>query len=166
MNLADVLTVVFVILGLLIVFVAFWLMAAGLFPRHVERSADEIGAAPVKCALIGLGCVVPLFAAGILLGKVAQSAPGKLASFLIIVSTVLIALFGTAGLALRIGQGLPSARDAAEPWRRVFRGGVVLAITYGTVVLIPLTLLAGFGAFVLASTRKGAPAVAPAPVTS
>lgn len=163
MNLADVFTVVFVILGLLIVFVGCWLMAAGLFPRRITRCAEQLGAAPVKCALVGLACVVPLFALGIIVGKVAQSAPGKLGSFLIIVSTILLALCGTAGLALRIGQGLPAARDENEPWRRVFRGGVVLAITYGTIVLIPVTLLAGFGAFVLSATRKASPATAPAP---
>ena len=166
MNLADVFTVVFVILGFLIVFVGCWLMAAGLFPRRVERCAEELGAAPVRCALVGLACVVPLFILGILIGKAAQSGPAKLASFLYIVSLILIALFGTAGLALRIGQGLPAARDQQEPWRRVLRGGVVLAITYGTLVLIPVTLFAGFGAFVRAAFRRGAPAPASAPIAT
>ena len=166
MNLADVFTVVFVILGFLIVFVGFWLMAAGLFPRRVERCADEIGAAPVKCALVGLVCVVPLFILGIVIGKAAQSGPAKFASFLYMVSLILLALFGTAGLALRIGQGLPSARDQQEPWRRVLRGGIVLAITYGTLVLIPLTLFAGFGAFVRAASRRSAPVPAPAQVVT
>src|SRR6185436_14266312 len=111
MNLADVFTVVLVILGFLIAFVGYWLMAAGLFPRRIERCAEELGTGPVKCALVGLVCIVPLIALGIVVGKVAQSAPGKLGSFLIIVGTILIALFGAAGLALRIGQGLASARD-------------------------------------------------------
>src|SRR6185503_8660692 len=102
MTLADGFTVVLVILGLLIVFVGYWLMAAGLFPRRIERCAEEIAATPVKCVLVGLACMVPLFALGIAVGKAAQSAPGKLSSFLIIVSSILIALFGTAGLALRI----------------------------------------------------------------
>ncbi len=166
MNLADVFTVVFVILGLLIVFVGCWLMAAGLFPRRVAGCAEQLGAAPVKCALVGLGGVVPLFALGIMLGKVAQSAPGKLGSFVIIVATILLALFGTAGLALRIGQGLPAARDEQEPWRRVFRGGVVLASTYGSVVLIPVTLLAGFGALVLSGSRKAVVVPASEPIVS
>lgn len=166
MNLADVFTVVFVILGLLILFVGYWLMAAGLFPQQVERCATQLGLAPVKCTFVGLAGVVPLFALGILIGKVAQSAPAKLASFLVIVSTILIALFGTAGLALRIGQGLPSARDQQEPWRRVFRGSVVLAITYLTLVLLPVTLLAGFGALVMSAVRRTSPVAAGAPVVS
>ncbi len=164
MNLADVFTVVLVILGLLIVFVGCWLMAAGLFPQRVARCADQLGAAPVKCALVGLGAAVPLFGLGIWVGKIGQSAPAKLASFFIIVSTILLALFGTAGLALRIGQGLPAARDEQEPWRRMLRGGVVLALTYGTIVLVPLTLLAGLGAFVLSMGRREAALPVAAPI--
>jgi hypothetical protein len=166
MNLADVFTVVFVILGLLTIFNGFWLMVAGLFPRQVERCADRLGAAPIKCAALGMACMVPLFVGGVAIGKIGQSAPAKLASFFVSVGTILIALFGVAGLALRIGQGLASPRDEHEPWRRVFRGGVVLAITYGTIVLIPFTLFAGFGAFVLASMRRKAPVTVPVPVVT
>ena len=43
MNLADVFTVVLVILGLLAVFVAVWLVTAGLFPALAERCADRFG---------------------------------------------------------------------------------------------------------------------------
>jgi hypothetical protein len=166
MNLADVFTVVFIILGVLIVFVGFWLMAAGLFPSRIERCAVEIGTTPLKCAFAGLAGMVPLFTLGIAIGKAGQSAPAKLSSFLIIVSSLLLALFGTAGLALRIGQGLPSGRDQLEPWRRVFRGGVVLAITYGTIVLIPVTFVMGFGALVLALWPRSAPVPAPLPTIS
>jgi len=160
MNLADVFTVVLVILGLLTVFVGLWLMAAGLFPAKVERCAERLGAMPIRCAAVGIGCLVPWITLGILLGKNVTNAPAKFLSVMLIVAAILTALFGTAGLALRIGQGMTSARDQAEPWRRVLRGGVVLAITYGTVVLLPLTLVAGFGAFVLSGFR-GHPRVAP-----
>ena len=34
-------------------------------------------------------------------------------------------------------------------------GGIVLAISYGTIVLLPLTLLAGLGALVLAGLGRG-----------
>lgn len=163
MNLADVFTVVFSILGILAVFVGFWLAAFGLFPQRIERCAEQLGIAPVRCGLVGLGCLVPLFVAGIFIGKASQSAPAKLASFFVIVSAILIGLFGAAGLALRIGQGLPADRDQLDPWRRVLRGGVVLALTYGTIVMIPLTLVAGFGAFVLAWSSRTVAASAPQP---
>ena len=154
MNLADVFTVVLVILGLLTVFVGYWLAAQALFPQRVARCAGQIGSAPVKCLLVGLAGVVPLLVAGILLGRVATNVPGKIGSVALIVATLLGALFGVAGLALKIGQGLPSARDQQEPWRRVWRGGVVLAISYGTIVLLPLTLVAGFGALLLGAARR------------
>ena len=162
MNLADVFTVVLVVLGLLTVFVGWWLAMAGLFPRLVEGCADKLGAAPLKCFVVGVVCAVPLIVGGGMLGKVSADAPGKLLSVVVIILTILAALAGTAGLALRIGRGLPAASDGAEPWRRVRRGGIVLAITYGTIVLLPLTLLAGFGALVLAGWRRGekSPAVA------
>ena len=146
MNLADVFTVVLVIVGLMLVFVAWWLAVAGLFPRTADGCAAVLGAGPVRCALIGLACAVPLIVAAIMLGKSVPNAAGKLGSAAIVLFTIFTALAGTAGLALRIGRGLPSARDTAEPWRRVLRGGIVLALTYLTIVWLPLTLLAGLGA--------------------
>jgi len=92
---------------------------------------------------------------------------------------LLVALLGAAGLALRVGQGLPSARDEAEPWRRVLRGGIVLGLTFvmpflGTFVLMPFAFIAGFGAMILARPRRAAaaqpasipPIPAAAPLTS
>jgi len=156
MNLADVFTVVLVVVGLLTVFVGWWLAVAGLFPQVVERCADGLGAKPLKCFVVGLGCAVPLLALVALLGKVSTNPAGKLFSVSLVIGLILAALAGTAGLALRIGRGLPASADGEEPWRRVRRGGIVLAITYGTIVLLPVTLLAGLGALVLAwAARRG-----------
>ena len=156
MNLADVFTVVLIVLGLLAVFVGIWLATAGLFPARVERCADRLGATPWRCGWVGLATAVPLLVAGGAVGRVAPNAPGKLLGVVLIFATVLTALAGTTGLALRIGRGLAAEGDAREPWRRVRRGGVVLALTYGTIVLLPLTLLAGLGAWVL--TMRSDPA--------
>ncbi len=150
MNLADVFTVTLTIVGLLTVFVGWWLAMAGLFPRVVERCADRLGAAPIRCFLVGLLCAVPLIAGVTVLGRVSTNAAGKLLSVALVIALILAALAGAAGLALRIGRGLPASADGDEPWRRVRRGGIVLAITYGTIVLLPVTLLAGLGALVLA----------------
>ncbi len=156
MNLADVFTVVLVILGLLMVFVGLWLAMAGLFPRTVDRCAEKLGTAPLRCFLVGLVCAVPLLAGGIAMGKIATNAPGKLLSVAMVILTILAALAGTAGLALRIGRGLPAARDAHEPWRPVLRGGIVLAMIFLSVVLLPLSLVAGLGALVFGLVGRGA----------
>ena len=155
MNLADVFTVVLSVAGVLTVFVGWWLAITGLFPRLVEGCADRFGAAPLKCFLTGLAGAVPLIFGLIVLGKVSTNPAAKLLSVALVIVVLLLALAGTAGLALRIGRGLPAASDSGEPWRCVRRGGIVLAITYGTMVLLPLTLLAGLGAIVLTGLRRG-----------
>ena len=154
MNLADVFTVVLVILGLLAVFIAIWLATAGLFPALASRCAERLGDTPFVCAAAGLGTAIPLIAAGVMLGRVSTNPLGKLASATVLILTLFAMLAGSTGLALRIGRGLASARDEAEPWRRVLRGGVVLALTFLSVVIIPLTLLPGLGALVLAGRGK------------
>jgi hypothetical protein len=157
MNLADVFTVVLVIAGLLAVFVGVWLLVAGLFPQLAERCAARLGDAPVRCGLTGLGLLIPLLGLGIWVGRISPNAPGKIASVLIFLVILLGALAGSSGLALRVGRGLPAASDEAEPWRRVRRGGIVLALTFLTVVMIPLTLIPGLGALVLAAGGRRSP---------
>jgi hypothetical protein len=155
MNLADVFTVVLSVAGVLAVFVGWWLAITGLFPRLVEGCADRLGTAPLKCFLVGLAGAVPLILGVAVLGKISTNLAAKLLSGALLIVLLLLALAGTAGLALRIGRGLPAASDRGEAWRCVRRGGIVLAITYGTIVLLPLTLLAGLGAVVLAGIGRG-----------
>ncbi len=175
MNLADVFAITLIILGFLIVYVAYWLMSAGLFPRFAARTSEQIARAPVKTTLLGAVTLVPLLFIGLGISGKAPFPAVKLAGFSIALLSLLAALFGSAGLALRIGQGLKSARDDEEPWRRVLRGGIVLALTFlmpfiGTFVLMPFAYLAGFGAFVICVFRRApepvlaAVPVSPAPV--
>jgi hypothetical protein len=159
MNLADVFTVVFIILGFLIVFVGYWLLAAGLFPRFVARCSETLGSAPVKCTLLGAVTFAPLVAVGFLISNKAGHAGGKVFGLAIVLLAVLAALLGSAGLALRVGQGLKSARDEQEPWRRVLRGGIVLALAFvlpflGTFLVLPLAFVSGFGASLFACFRR------------
>lgn len=155
MNLADVFTVVLSVAGVLTVLVGWWLAITGLFPRLVERCADRLGTAPLQCFLAGLAGAVPLVLGVVVLGKISTNPAAKLLSVALVIVLLLLALAGTAGLALRIGRGLPAASDGGERWRCVRRGGIVLALTYGTIVLLPLTLLAGLGAVVLAGLGRG-----------
>lgn len=166
MNLADVFTVVLVVLGLLTVFVGWWLAMVGLFPQMVAGCSDKLGAAPGKCLAVGLAVAVPVIVGVAWLGKISTNPAAKLLNVALVIGLILCALAGTAGLALRIGRGLPAATDGEEPWRRVRRGGIVLAITYGTIVLLPLTLLAGLGALVLARSGTAKSAEPTAPVTT
>jgi hypothetical protein len=169
MNLADVFTVVFIILGFLIVYVGYWLLAAGLFPKTVERCSEQLGRAPVRTTLIGLITFAPLLMIGFGISSKAPNAVGKGCGLAIVLLAALVALFGSAGLALRVGTGLHSVRDAQEPWRRVLRGGIVLSLTFvlpfiGTFVVMPLAFISGFGAFLIGlSKRRTVRAVEPVP---
>jgi uncharacterized membrane protein len=165
MNLADVFTFLFVILGFIIVFVGYWLMAFGLFPNLIERCSERM-AQPVKATLVGAFTFVPAVATGLFISNEATNALGKTLGIGLVLIAALIALFGAAGLALRIGRGLKSARDEREPWRAVMRGGIVLGFTFvmpflGTFVLMPFAFISGAGAFVLSRSRKALRASVP-----
>jgi hypothetical protein len=170
MNLADVFTFLFVILGFLIVYVGYWLLAYALFPAQTQRCARQLDRAPVKTTLVGLVTLGPLIALGFLISSKAPNVVGKFVGLGLVFIVLLVALFGSAGLALRVGEGLKAVRDEAEPWRRVLRGGIVLGLTFvlpfiGWVVVMPLTFLAGFGAVILSRPSRSAaplPATAPA----
>lgn len=166
MNLADVFTVLFIVLGFLIVYIGYWLLAFGLFPQMTARCAEQLGRAPVKSTVVGAVTLIPLVTVGLVISSVAPVAAAKIVGLAIALLALLVALFGSAGLALRIGTGLKSARDEQEPWRQVLRGGIVLGLTFvmpflGTFVLMPFTFIAGFGAFVLARKRVAEPPVLP-----
>ncbi len=161
MNLADVFTITLIILGFLIVYVSYWLLAAGLFPRFAERCSQRIGAAPIKTALLGAITLAPLVAIGLAISSKAPNSAGKIAGVAIALFALLAALLGSAGLALRIGAGLKSRRDERDPWRRVLRGGIVLALSFvlpfvGTFLVMPLAFAAGFGAFLFCAFRREA----------
>jgi MFS family permease len=159
MNLADVFTYVFIILGFVIVFIAYWLATAALFPRLTERCAERLAETPVKATILGfIVWGIALFVGFTISGK-ASSAPGKVFGITISLASLLLALAGSSGLALRIGQGMKSGRDEQEPWRRVLRGGTVLALTFvlpfvGWVLVMGWTFAAGFGAFLLAWPKR------------
>ena len=171
MNLADVFTYLFIILGFLIVYVGYWLMAFGLFPKQTERCAEQISRAPVKTTVLGAVMLVPLITIGFLISSKAGNTVVKIIGIALVLIALLIALFGASGLALRIGQGLKSTRDEQEPWRCVMRGGIVLGITFvmpfiGTFVLMPFAFLAGFGAIVLSRPKRQPAPLATSPVAT
>ncbi|MCP3961231.1 MAG: hypothetical protein GY719_25575 [bacterium] len=170
MIMADVLKIFLIVVGLLIVLVSYWLAAQSLFPRIVHRAWHSYSAHPLRATLIGTLAAGPLVAIGLGLLQ-AGAAPVKALGFLMVATAVLGALLGSAGLARRIGAGLPSAVDAERPWRQVLRGGIVLSLTFllpfvGWFLILPLTLLSGFGTALGAAYsrwRERAPEPAPDP---
>lgn len=167
MIMADVLTWFLIIIGALLVFVAHWLGAYGLFPTLVDGCAERYGRRPVAATFLGLVILIPLLVLTAVLSKVGPA--GGMIALLILTVPVMFALLGSAGLALRVGRGLASPGDAVQPWRRVLRGGIVLALVFllpiiGWLVVMPWALVSGVGAALMAM-RGGRPTVNPLPVS-
>lgn len=168
MIMADVLKIVLIIAGTLAVFICYWLAAEALFPSLVERARHRYQAQPLRITLVGLAVTAPALLIGVGLGQ-APHPLLKLMALCIGLIPVLLGMIGSAGLSQRIGCGLPSGLDATQPWRRVLRGGVVLAFTFllpilGWFFVLPWTLISGVGAWVLSVRRASLPAAELPPV--
>jgi hypothetical protein len=146
--------------GTYLALVASWLAAVALF-ASVERARSPTppagGPDPPRLVLF-----LPLLFAG----KVAPG-PLKLVVAVALGAPPLLALVGSAGLADKIGAGLPMPDDGARPWRRVLRGGAVLGLLFvipglGWFGVLPLVLASGLGTFVL-SRWTTPPLTVPAP---
>lgn len=158
---ANVLVWLFVTLGFFLMFISYWLAAAALFPVLVEKCERQFGH-PVVTTLFGLLVMGLPVAAGLTVLKAAPPAL-KWTGLVLVAVPILLGLIGSAGPARRIGSGLPSPQDAGQAWRRVLRGGVVLALTFllpliGQALVMPLVMAAGVGAVVISWFRRPVPA--------
>ena len=69
MTIANVLQVFLLILGVMLVFQAYWLAATALFPKTINNARDRYKK-PFTTTLVGLAIVVPTFLVGfVLLGN-------------------------------------------------------------------------------------------------
>jgi len=161
MIMADVLTWFFIVVGTYLVLVCYWLTSFALFPRVVDGCRQRYGRGPVVATLTGLAILVPLYILGIAAVRALPHPPANILKVLLM-SPLLLAFLGSAGLALRVGEGLGAPTEDGRAWRHVLRGGLVLAPTFlvpffGWFVLLPWVLVSGFGAAVLTlSSRSSA----------
>jgi len=149
---ADVLQVLLLILGIMLVFQAFWLFGTALFPRMVGQARDRYKT-PIRTTLIGLAVVVPTFFIGISWLQTKDNNIVKIIGIVIGVVPLMLGAIGSAGLCQLIGLGLPAPGDQSQNWRRVWRGGWVLnfccLLPYaGWFVILPWGIISGCGAFV------------------
>ena len=156
---ADVLQVLLLILGAMLVFQAYWLAGAGLFPRLVGQARDRYKT-PIRTTLIGLAVVVPTFFIGIFWLQNIDNIIVKIIGLVIGVVPLILGAIGSAGLCQLIGLGLPAPGDQSQNWRRVWRGGWVLNFCYllpvaGWFVILPWSIISGCGAFVTSLSGRG-----------
>lgn len=158
MIMADILKIFLIVVGLLTVYVSYWLVAQALFPGVVERARHQY-AHPVKITLIGLAAALLPFIIGAVISKMPNPAL-KITGVTLMVIPALLGLVGSAGLTQKIGAGLSSPLDEQQPWRRVLRGGILLSLTFllpfvGWIVLPLWALVSGLGAFILSVRQPG-----------
>jgi hypothetical protein len=152
MIMADVLTWFLIVAGTYLVLVCYWLASAALFPHVVEGCRQRYGRHPFLATLVGVGIVAPVLIVGIAAVRAIHHPFAGNAVKVLLLSPLLLAFMGSAGLALRIGEGLTDVTDAGvpRPWRPVLRGGLVLAPTFlvpffGWFVVLPWVLVSGVG---------------------
>ena len=162
---ANVLLWLFLTVAFYFVFLSHWLVASSLFPTYVERCQEQFRR-PLVTTLVGLLFTVIPIGVGLAITNAAPPAL-KWIGILITAVPILAGLLGTAGLARRVGCGMPAPVDESQPWRRVLRGGTALALTFllpilGQLVVIPLVLASGVGASVLSWFARNRTPEAPA----
>jgi len=158
MTTADVLRILLLVLGVMLVFQAYWLVGTALFTRLVGQARDRYKT-PIRTTMWGLLIVVPTFWIGF---KCSQSPNPIVVGAGVVIGAVplLLGLIGSAGLCQLIGLGLPAPGDQSQNWRRVWRGGWVLNFCYllpfaGWFVILPWSIISGCGAFVTSLSGRG-----------
>ena len=156
---ADVLRVLLLILGVMLVFQAYWLFGTALFTRLIGQARDRYKT-PIRTTLIGLAVIVPTFLVGFIVLGQNPTPIAKGIGFVIGTIPLMLGAIGSAGLCQLIGLGLPAPGDQSQNWRRVWRGGWVLNFCYllplaGWFVILPWGIISGCGAFVTSLSGRG-----------
>ncbi|MEO6740385.1 MAG: hypothetical protein ABIP20_09045 [Chthoniobacteraceae bacterium] len=142
--------------ALFLILLGHWLVAGGMFPKATSAIVRQYDERPIRALLLGLVTYGPIFL--LLLNSAKLPVPPRIAVIVGGVFALLIALAGTAGLAMRIGRNLSAG---ASRWEQCLRGGVMLALVFitpflGWGFLLHAGLASGFGAFLLAKPWKSA----------
>ncbi len=142
------------------------LLSAALFGARVEAAAEALAARPNRSVLVGLPAgVIVLFVGGALL----QGGGGaKLVGALLLAGFMTLSSAALATVGRVVGQRLAVDKAAPVSARTLLSGVLVVEIAslmpfFGWLVVLPLSLAAGWGALVRTSLRRASkPVAAPA----
>jgi hypothetical protein len=162
-----VLTIIAVHAAAFLILLGHWLASAGLFPEAVGAFAEQYQTRPIRATLLGIFTYGPIFLLFLNSGNFGNPLI-KLIGIFGGFGALLLALIGSAGLALRIGRNLSPGADS---WAQARRGGVALALVFitpalGSLFLMHIGLASGFGVFLLARPWKRRPAATQPPPIS
>ena len=138
-----------------LILLAHWVATTGMFPQAARAFAEVYEQRSIRATLLGVLTYGPLVVLLLNAGKIGNAGV-RFVVVLAALVAVLLALIGSAGLALRIGRNLCAE---ADPWRQSLRGGVMLALVLitpllGSFFLLHVALASGFGAVLLARPWK------------
>jgi hypothetical protein len=150
MIMADVFKILFLILGMLICTVSYWLMFSALLGRTVARAQQALATRPWRTFFTGILAGAPLVLLGIAMAS-NGAAPVKLLGVMLLMALLTAALFGSTGLVWMVGRGLGNPQSPSHTGALVFRGGSVVSIAFvfplvGWFLVLPAVLIVGFGA--------------------
>lgn len=164
MIMADVFKILFIILGLILCTVSYWLLFQALFASTVEQNRRAILTHPWRVFMTGVFAGLPLFLLGFAI-MANGAGPAKFVGGAIVVVILTLSLFGSTGLIHHIGMRLSAESVAGREGLTVLRGGTVVGIAcvlpvVGWFLLLPVILITGFGAALrLLWSRPARPAV-------
>jgi hypothetical protein len=156
---ADVFTVVFLVLGFWLALPALCLTLRAALPKAVGATQRHVAQRPGRslaaCLVVGVpSFVVSVWATSALPGG------GKLIGLLLIATLFLYSFVGIAGLATHLGQRLGSPADSDRPWLQTLRGAVCLVMpatipVLGWFLICPVVFLLGVGATTVSFFNSG-----------
>jgi hypothetical protein len=157
MIMADVFKILFLILGLIITSISYWLLFEGLCTKLVDKAQRRYTERPWRTLFTGLAIGLP--ATFVAVAAMDTGPGGQFIGFVLASTLILAGLLGSTGLARHLGAQLHTEADANQPWRRVLRGGTVLAVAcvlpvVGWFVVLPAILASGLGATVLVLVKR------------
>jgi hypothetical protein len=170
MVVADVMAVVFSVIGMLLALPGLWLLCAGLWPNQTKAAEADYATALWKSLLTGL---IPAAIVFVLVAVLSKLGPlGGIAAIFTVSVFVVYASIGISGLATLVGKRLPSPQDEACPWKCTLRGAIIIEVSclipfVGWFILLPMAFILGGGAttrtlFRRKKKEEAVPAAAPA----
>jgi hypothetical protein len=151
--LGDSVAVALSIFGFLLALQGIWLVCRALWPRRVERAAEQCRRRAIPSFFLG-AVVSGIVISALILSASRLGTFGQLAAWAIGGVFLIYASVGTSGFVTHVGQRLASPADADRPWRATIRGGIAfecacLLPVVGWLGLLPASLILGCGAVTL-----------------
>jgi hypothetical protein len=149
-----------ILLGFLLSLGATQVLMLTVFPRLVERTAENAARTGRRLVWnLVRGFAAALFVI-VLFAAFANGGPGvKALTVLPLFGCAVLLGAGLAGVSMAVGQRLPSPADEGRPWRALVRGVITTELAFlvpfvGWLFFLPLAVVMGLGAMTRALLKR------------